>query len=368
MAAWGSYLLGQIQRAQGRLAAAVSTYGEVLEATTGHGHPPLAAAGVAYVGMAAVSYQRGELQDALRLATDGVALCRQLAYTPPLITGLTTLAWVRQALGDPDAAREAIDEARHVAPSRSVVDLLNPLRSEQARLLLAQGDLASAVAVEALDLDTRDVRSYPREADHLVLARVLVAQGRARSAIDLLQRLHAGAEADARAGSLIRIQVLRALALEAAAEHSSALEALGDAIRLASVEGYVRVFADEGAPMAALMREFVVAQRNEPTAATVRVPLNYLGRLARAFETEASQARSGARSRAEVSTLVEPLSEREIDVLRLMVKGEPNQEIAATLYVSIGTVKKHVTHIFEKLGARNRTEATARARELGLLH
>jgi LuxR family transcriptional regulator, maltose regulon positive regulatory protein len=368
LAAWGSYLLGQVQRARGRLDAALDTYRQVLDATTPPGQPPLPAAGVAYVGMAAVAYQQGEIEQALRLATDGVAACRHLAYTPPLAAGLATLAWARQALGDAVGAREAIDAAQQVAPSRSVVDLLNPVPSERARLLLAQGDVTAAVAaIEPLELRAEDAPSYPREADHLALARVLLAQGLADRALELLERLRAAAEADTRTGSLIAIHALRGLALEAVAEHAAALAALAEAIRLASVEGYVRVFADEGAPMAALIRELVTAQRDE-TVAAARIPPGYLGRLARAFESETARTAVNERPRAPaVSPLIEPLSERELEVLRLLAAGKPNQEIAADLYVSLSTVKKHVTHVLEKLGATNRTQATARARELGVL-
>ena len=129
----------------------------------------------------------------------------------------------------------------------------------------------------------------------------------------------------------------------------------------------MRVFADEGAPMAALLGRLVAAQRARQTAAD-GIPLAYLGRLARAFEQRT--AATGPRGRAGtavVAGLVEPLSDRELEVLRLLAAGKPNRQIAEELVVALNTVKKHVTHILDKLGAANRTEATARARELGLL-
>ena len=144
-----------------------------------------------------------------------------------------------------------------------------------------------------------------------------------------------------------------------------------DALTLAHPQGYVRVFADEGAPMAAVLGRLVAAQRTERSMAR-GVPLAYLGRLVQVFEQDAAAAASAgaphARARrAVVPGMVEPLSEREMEVLRLVAAGKPNREIAEELYVVLDTVKKHVTHILEKVGAANRTEAVARARELGLL-
>jgi DNA-binding NarL/FixJ family response regulator len=133
--------------------------------------------------------------------------------------------------------------------------------------------------------------------------------------------------------------------------------ALAEALTLASPQGYVRVFADEGPPMRALLGQLVAAHRTEQAVAR-DVPLGYLGRLVRAFERDAAPVVPG---------LVEPLSLREVEVLRLLAAGRPNQQIAEELVVAPNTVKKHVTHILEKLGATNRTEATARALELGLL-
>jgi LuxR family maltose regulon positive regulatory protein len=134
----------------------------------------------------------------------------------------------------------------------------------------------------------------------------------------------------------------------------------------------VRVFADEGAPMSALLGRLVAAQRvaaqRSDRNAAGGVPLAYLGRLLRAFGDEATPGASPSRGRGVgIPGLVEALSERELEVLRLVAAGKPNREIAAELYVALDTVKKHLTHIFEKLGAANRTQATARARELGLL-
>ena len=366
LAAWGGHYLGQVQRARGRLDAALGTYQQTLEITAPPGRSALPASGVPQVGLAEVAYQRNELDTALAHVTEGIALCRRFAYTQPLATGLAALAWIRQAHGDPAGALAAMGEAGLAAPGPA--SLLNPVPAQRARLLLAQGEVTAAARwMEERGLGPDDEPGYPRELEYLVLARVLLAQDRPGPALTLLGRLHTAAAAQGRTGSVIEVQALQALALAAAGDDNAAVNTLAQVLTLACPEGYVRVFADEGAPMAALLGRLIAAQRTQQTAAD-GIPLAYLGRLARAFGP--GTAATGPRGRAGtavVAGLVEPLSEREREVLRLLAAGKPNQQIAQELVVTLHTVKKHVTHVLGKLGAANRTEATARARELGLL-
>jgi LuxR family maltose regulon positive regulatory protein len=238
-----------------------------------------------------------------------------------------------------------------------VASVLNPVPAQLARLQLARGDLAAAAGwTRHRSLDPDDDPGYPREPDYLVLARVLIAQDRPDQAIALLERLQARALAQRRAGSLLEIQALQALAQAAGGEQAAGLSTLAAALALGWRQGRVRVFADEGEPMRTLLAQLIAARRVEPDIAR-EVPLDYLGRLVRAFEPDAPAALG----------LVEPLSRRELEVLRLLAAGKPNQQIADELVVALNTVKRHVTHILEKLGASNRTEATVRARRLGLL-
>ena len=368
LAAWGCHYLAQVQRAQGRLDAALRTYQHALEVAAPPDQPALPAAGVAYVGIAEVEYQRGDLATAGRQANEGIPLCRQLAYTQPLANGLATLAWIRQATGDPAGALEAIEEATQVAPSPAVANLLNTVPAQRARLLLAQGNVAAAADwTEQRGLGTDDEPRYTREPEYLVLARVLLAQDRPDEALRLLGRLHGLAATQQRTGSVVEIQALQALALAARGDGTAAVATLAEALMLACSQGYVRVFVDEGKPMANLLGPFVMAQRKDQAAA--RVPLAYLGRLVQAFEHEVTgAARRGRSGTAIVPGSIAALSDRELEVLDLLAAGKQNREIADELFVAVDTVKKHVTHIFDKLGAANRTEATARARELGLLH
>jgi LuxR family transcriptional regulator, maltose regulon positive regulatory protein len=355
--AWGYYHLVLIQLAQGRLNAAALTCEQALDSLVTSGRPA-PAAGPSYAGLAEIAYQRDELDVALRHATEGIALCRQFVYTPPLASGLATLAVIRQATGDPAGALEAITEADQAAPGPA--GLLNPVPAERARLLLAQGNLAAAARfAQDNGLGPDDEPDYARESGYLVLARLLLAQDRAGQALALLDRLHAAAKAQNRTGSLIETDALRALALAATGDEAGAVATLTGTLLLAWPQGHVRVFADEGPPMAALLGRLIAAQRTGQVAA--EVPLGYLARLQRAFGP-GQLARDPA-----PPGIVDPLTSRELEVLGLLAAGRSNQAIAGQLVVTLDTVKKHVSHVLDKLGATNRTEAVARARELNLI-
>ncbi len=365
LTAWVVYQLSQVQRAQGRLDAAVETFQRALHAATAPGRESAPTLGLVHVGLAEVAYQRNDLDSALRHVTDGIALCRLFVYEAPLTAGLVTLAWIRQSTGDPAGALEAVSEAEHAWPTTA--DLFNPFPAQRARLLLAQGDVAAAARwTHESGLREGDEPRYPREPGYLVLARVLLAQQRPAEALALLDRLNAAAVAQDRVGSVIEVGALRALALAACGQDADAVNALADVLTLACPQGYVRVFADEGPPMAALLARLIAAQRSGGTAA--EVPLGCLARLQRAFDVghTGPAPRSGT-APAAVPGLVEQLTSRELEVLGLLAAGKPNQAIAGQLVVTLDTVKKHVTHLLAKLGAANRTEAVTRARELGLI-
>ncbi|HET9008457.1 MAG TPA: LuxR C-terminal-related transcriptional regulator, partial [Actinomycetes bacterium] len=367
-AALGYHCLGLVQRDRGRLGAALATYREALAVAAEPDAPAPQIAGVARVGIAGVLHERGELDAALEHASDGIARCRQLVYTPPLATGLVTLAWIRQARGDQAGALAAIVEAERVGVSPAVVGMLNPVPAQRARLALAHGDADAAIRwARQSGLGAQDEPSYARELEQLVLARVLLAQQQPDQALGLLERLHALAAAQGRVGSVLEIRALQALALQAVGDRAGALAALAEALTLGWQEGYVRVFVDEGAAMARLLGRLAAAQRTGQVMPPATVPPVYLDRLARAFQPGRARSDAGTTHQAGVAGLVEPLSDRELQVLELLAAGRSNQQIADELVVVLDTVKKHVGHILDKLGAANRTQAVARARVLGLL-
>jgi LuxR family transcriptional regulator, maltose regulon positive regulatory protein len=362
--------LGKVRHAQGELEGALRAYEQALEIVTEAGLP-LPLTGIAYLGMSDVHYQRDDLDAAARHATDGIALCRQLAETQPLATGLARLAWIRYGQGDRAGALEAMDEAQQLAPVLGAAGLINPVPAQRAHLQLACGDVAAAAHwARQYGVSTGDEPDYRTEPEHLVLARVLLAQDRPGAALALLERWLTPAVAAGRTASTIQIYTLQALALAASGDKAAALRNLATTLALACPRGFVRVFADEGAPMAALLGQLAAAQR-AGMAEACSVPADCVALVLEAFgrkprgPTEA--AGQGMGTRAAAPGLTEPLTERELEVLRLLAAGLSNQRIARNLTVTIDTTKKHVSHILAKLGAASRTEAAARARELGLI-
>jgi LuxR family maltose regulon positive regulatory protein len=341
------YDLGEARRAQGNVNAAVTTCRQALEVAGARGQA--AYAGPVHVGLAQALYERNELTAALEHASQGVALCRQLAFTPALAAGLAVLARIRQARGDAAGARQAMKEAGQAGISSLVSPLLSPVPSQRARLLVAQGDVdAAAQWARAAGLRPDDEPDYPREPAYLALVRVLLARNDPGPALTLLRHLLEAADRQGRAGSVIEIQALRSLALAARGERTRALDALAEALALACGHGHVRIFADEGAPMRALVEQLAAARRVDPGCLAI---------LRRAFD-QPGAAPPG---------LAGPLTGRELEVLRMIAAGSSNQRIARELVMALDTVKKHVSHVLGKLGAANRTEAAALARQRGLI-
>ena len=344
--------LGHIRSAQGRLEAALHTYQAGLEFVSHAGNGLVLSAAVAHVGIAEVCYQRNQLEQARHHAQEGISLGRQLTSTQALADGLATLAWIRQAMGDPTGARQAMDEAYQVAPSPEIVALQNRVPAERARLSLAQGDLREAARwVEERRLAGTDELNYPRERDYLVLARVFLGQRLPERAFGLLERIGALAEAQNRSESFIEVLILEATALDALGNPARAITTLARALALAEPEGYNRIFADEGAPVAGLLRQ----------ARSRGVAPDYTNRLLAAFGEQALS------SSLRVPGLPQSLSERELEILRLVAAGLTTQEMAGELSIATGTLRTHLKNIYRKLDAHSRIQAVERARTLNLL-
>ncbi len=250
--------------------------------------------------------------------------------------------------------------------------------------LLAHGNLSAAVRwAETNGLCADDDLSYPREMEYLTLARVRIVQAQtavarqvAASLLDdarrLLDRLLEAAQAAARMDSVIQILILQALALQAQDDLPGALTALEHALTLAAPEGYVRSFVDEGAPMAALLAQALeVRDWGVGAGKHDHDVREHVRQLLAVFHAEGIDPQAGPQlTTSELRSLTpggEPLTERELEVLRLLAAGHSNQAIARQLIVAVGTVKRHVNSILSKLDVQSRLQAVARARELGLV-
>ncbi len=350
--------VGDVQMALGRLRLAADSYRRSLSLAEELGGSQSFGARLAHVGLGRLECERNELEAAETRLTKHLQASERwgderLGPGPQLqIDGYRALACVHRARGDGAKASAALDNAERVARQHAP-QLLPLLAAARARHFLQSGDLAAArrwASECGLDADTEP--SHTREFEVLTLARILIAEGRQTEALGLLERLHEFAEAGQRLGSLAEVRLLQALALQAQASEDGALAALDNSLALAEPEGFMRLFADEGAPLGRLLR--IAAARGSAAAARLQVALSVT-------------ASPPLRPATALVPLFEPLSEREFEVLGLIADGLSNREIAGRLFLAPTTVKKHASNIYSKLGVRSRTEAAARARDLGWL-
>jgi LuxR family maltose regulon positive regulatory protein len=345
------YLNTQLLRARGALGQALRLCQEGLELVARRGWHHFPAVGFVYVAFGDLLRERNELSTAAEYLEKGIELGQAGGHPRILIIGHVWLAWLRQTQGDVSGSQEAIRAALQIDQQYEGSRFwpLPQAACYQARLWIAQGDLAAAnLWAQASGLNPADSSiTYHYEVEYLTLARLLIAQGKLEAAEGLLFWLHQAAAAAERNGSLIEILILQAVTFAAQDRGEEALSALEQALDLAEPEGFVRIFLDEGAPMAELLRQAVAQDLHTSYALGL---LDALGEAVTAPQP-----------------LIEPLSERELEVLRWVAAGYSNQEIAQELVVAVSTVKKHINNIYGKLEVGSRTQAVARARELGLL-
>jgi LuxR family maltose regulon positive regulatory protein len=280
-----------------------------------------------------------------------------------LIFGYVMLARIVNAQGDIDGAHRALEEAAAIEKRLQFTRFrsnMPPVAAYRARIQLAHGEGAAAARwAREQGLAPHDEVSFQREVEHLTLARLLIAQNRADDALGLLKRLRKAAEAGGRAYRAIEARVLEALALYAQRKTAAALEALEEALRRAEPERLVRVFLEEGLPMARLL---YLATRHEIVPDFARTLLKAFAETSEVADEEAEQ-----QGRTVQSGLIDPLTKRELEVLTLIARELSNQEISEQLFVSPNTVKTHIRNLYGKLGASRRSQAVAQAHALGLL-
>ena len=348
--------LADIRRVQGRLGEAMRTYEQALQRAPQQGGPVLRGTADMYVGMSEVHRERADLPAATQQLLRSQELGEHTGLPQNRYRWCVAMARIREAEGDLGGALDLLNEAERLYVGDFFPNV-RPVPALRARVRVAQGELGEALGwARERGLSAADDLSYLREFEHITLARVLLARYAAEpaersihEATRLLERLLGAAEEGARTGSVIEILVLQALVHQVRNDIPAALASLQRAVTLAEPEGYVRVFVDEGPPMASLLR----------AAAKQGITPGYVRRLLAAVsKTEDSTPVSQG--------LIEPLSERELDVLRLLGTDLGGPDIARELVVSLNTVRTHTKNIYAKLGVNNRRAAVRRAAELDL--
>jgi LuxR family maltose regulon positive regulatory protein len=364
--------LGEAQEMRGHLGQAAQTYREALHLASLYASEPMPFAGMAYIGLAGPLYERNDLDGAMRCVTKGLELSKQARNIDTIKDGYYNLALLHQALGNPDRALEALQEVENAAQRGGHSYWMARACAIRSQWSLQRGNIAAA------STSAQESRSHARESHarddgadfvhefgEIAAARVLVAQAlspgatrsdKASQALRSLAGLLQAAEAATRMGSVIKILTLQALAFQAQRDMDQAMSALERALSLAEPEGYVRTFVDEGKPVARLLYE----------ARTRGIASDYIRRLLAAFPVAEAEQTAPSKTHPAQPGLVEPLSERELEVLELIAEGLTNLEIASRLFLALNTVKAHSRNIYGKLGVHSRTQAVARARALGI--
>ena len=373
----GTVVLADMWVASGLPSRARRLYEQALQTATGNGEPYPRATADLHVGLAELDRELDDLTSAEAHLEAARALSERTSITENRHRWFVAMAQVRAAGGDYDTTTHLLDQAEALY-RRGFYPDIRPIAAMKTRLQIAEGDLASAAGwAHDRGISVDDDPDYLREYEHLTLARLLLAQhgtgqhsDHAGSAspvaavLGLLDRLHAAAADAERDGSVLEIRVLQALAHHAHGDLPRALTALSQAlVEAPESDSYVRLYLDEGAPMTALLDAASAAHPASKHAAG--------GEHGAAVQRQARRLLERAKTPVEGAeppqSLVEPLSQRELEVLRLLDSELTGPEIARELYVTLNTLRTHTKRIFTKLDAKTRAAAVHRARERGLL-
>jgi LuxR family maltose regulon positive regulatory protein len=359
-----SCLMARLVAVQGLLNKSYDTYQIAAQSIPEASGQHLGARALVEIGIADLLCEWNDLDAALVHIRQGLALLPLWGKADDWALAYITLARIHLAQANRSDAIEAVEKATQLIQTRGVFsEARHAVEIAQVKLWLAQGDLQAAhrwAASQGERLSSDDRFGFENELTHITQARVYIAQNKPNKAIDLLSHLEEAARSAGRMGRVIEILLLQALALREIGDSKRALLALTKCLTLAEPEGYVRVFLDEGQPMQMLLAQWLA----HASAGPLR---DYAIRLLSHFDAEPHIITAAQEKASPAGDLVEPLSQREVEVLHLIALGRTNKEIARQLVVAPGTVKAHTASIYRKLDVANRTEAVARARQLGIL-
>jgi LuxR family maltose regulon positive regulatory protein len=323
--------LGVLQEGDNQLHLAAQTFRRVLQLL---GDKPLPFACEAHLGLARIFYEWNDLDAAQQHAEQSVPLARQVENNDRFVVCEVFLARLKLAQGDAAGAAAVLAKAAQSVRHHNFVHRMPEVTAAEVLTLLHQGNLAAAAHLA-------EEQELP-----IIQARVHLAKGDTTAALGVLERLRRQVEAKGWEDERLKVMVVQALALHAHGEKDEAAQLLGDALALAEPGGFIRIFVDEGTPMAQLLS----------AAAAQGVMPDYIGKLLAVFEAEKRKYLPHPQP------LIEPLSQRELEVLKLIAQGLSNREISERLFLALITVKGHNQRIFGKLQVQRRTEAVARAR------
>ncbi len=361
----GAITLADIRMVQGRLREAMSTYEQALQLATKQGAIVPRGTSDMYVGLSEVHREYNNLHAATQDLLRGKELGEHTGFPQNRYRFPVAMARLREAQGDLESALNLLDEAENLYVS-SFSPNVRPVAALKTRVWIAQGSLSEALGwAQKSEFSTHDELTYMHEFDHITLARVLLARYKndhtdnISETIEFLERLLKAAQEGGRLGSVIEILILQALAQQVQGDLSAALIPLRQALKLAEPEGYIRMFLDEGSSMTQLLRE----------AAKREIMPAYTGKLLAASEAQGQGSASASPITASPISqfLIEPLSLRELEVLRLFRTELSGPEIARELVIALSTVRTHTESIYRKLDVNNRRGAVKRATELGLI-
>jgi LuxR family maltose regulon positive regulatory protein len=351
---------------QGRLGEAAEYYRQLVDLGVQGQASQLPLAAVGQVGLATICVERNELDAAARHLDEGLRLGQHRVGANTLVSAAVTRSRLRQYSGDAAGALKALDEAERLGHIRDSAPAMHRLARQRAWLKLSAGDLDGADhLVRRLDgpfgraTFGKTMPSAFHEAQQILLARVHLLRDEARAALDVLDPLHEDARAAGRLGRVLEICLLKALAWQALGDEAAALKAFQESLTLAEPEGYARVYLDESARLLPLLS----ALEREPLPP--RRVQRHARKLLNALDVDAGDRQPG--TDAPSSVLIEPLTKRERQVLRLMAAGLSSPEIAKELVIAVSTARTHIKNIYGKLSAHGRYEAVERAKQLRLL-
>ncbi|HEX4204543.1 MAG TPA: LuxR C-terminal-related transcriptional regulator [Ktedonobacteraceae bacterium] len=363
----------EIALAQGDPAQAAKLCRQVLTLATAQNVAAVFSAGIAHASLGHVFWEWNNLEAARLHLLQAWDLGLQTQAGKTLLTTASLLILVSHTQGKVQESDFWLQQVEDLGQKLGQIEILEFAATTRARLLLAEGRLENALHwMHEHHATLANPTNQHNEFNQFTQARVLIAAGRAYpdgsytyQALALLQRLHTAAEEAGKVRSLLETLVLQALALELAGDGAGALDALRQAVSLAERGRYMRLFVGEGDPMLKLLRQLHERQRSQKAAGQSSINLTYLSNLLKTFASLSAPPLPASLEASE--PLLDPLSRREHEVLRLIAAGRKNREIADELVVVTGTVKAHINVIYQKLGVSSRVQAVVRARTLGLL-